>query len=269
MFTRGRGSSIQTFGVVSVYNDNPRELLKYFSAGYSIFDNSEAAEDALTGLGPVRVMNNPGHSLYNFFTYIIENYETLPPRIALIKSNIVPRHVELETDLANLLIQDAPQMLWSESNFRADPVSQMMDPPNLYKERNTSWYLRDGETKPKYFGSFEHFERFIFVNPSKKAWVKFSPGACYLLSDKNVLSAPKSVYEFLRFVSSYKFFPKEAFLVERILWSVFNADAKFHPRFRTGKWRRDLERITPVKVFIAHSISRIRALFVVLNNRPT
>jgi hypothetical protein len=267
MSTKRRVSSIPTFGVVSVYNDNPRELLKYFSAGYSIFDNSDAAEKALTGLGPVRAMNNPGHSLYNFFTYIIENYERLPPRIALVKSNIVPRHVESEDALADLLLQEAPQMLWVDSKFREDPVSQMMDPPNLYKERNTSWYLRDGKTKPKYFGSFEQFERFIFVNPRRKEWVNFSPGACYLVSDKNVRTAPKSVYEFLRFVSSYKFFPKEAYLAERILWSIFNAQAGFHPRFKSGKWQNDLDRITHLDVFMAHSISRIRALFVVLRNR--
>lgn len=255
------------FGVVSVYNDNPEYLLKFFSAGNFIFDNSDSNQEPPKRLGAVRVMKNPGHSLYNFLTFIIENYESLPPRLALVKSNIVPRHVESEGSLANLLLREAPQMLWSDSTFKSDPISQKMDPPNLYMERNTSWYLRDGETRPIYFGSFNQFERFIFVNPRRKLWVQFSPGACYLVSKENVLAAPKELYEFLRFVSSYRFFPKESYLVERILWQVFNPETEFQPRFNNGEWRTDLEQMSPLIVLLASSLSRIKALVHVLKHR--
>lgn len=260
-------NSNPVFGVVSVYNDNPENLLKFFSDGHSIFDNSDSNEEPLKGLDQVRVMKNPGHSLYNFLTFIIENYESLPLRLALVKSNIIPRHVESEGALTNLLVREAPQMLWSDSTFKADPVSQKMEPPNLFMERNTSWYLRDGGTRPRFFGSFDQFERFIFVKPRRKVWVRFSPGACYLVSKENVLAAPKGLYEFLRVVSSYRFFPKEAYLVERILWQVFNPESLVQPRFNNGKWRADLEQITPFGVSLASSLSRIEALVHVLKHR--
>lgn len=255
------------FGVVSVYNDNPENLLKFFSAGYYIYNNSDSNQEPLKGLDQVRAMNNPGHSLYNFLTFIIENYESLPLRLALVKSNIVPRHVESEGALADLLVREAPQMLWSDSTFTANPVSQKMEPPNLFMESNTSWYLRDGDTRPRFFGSFDQFERFIFVKPSRKAWVRFSPGACYLVSKENVLAAPKELYEFLRVVSSYKFFPKEAYLVERILWQAFNPETEFQPRFNNGQWRTDLEQVTPLSVLLASALSRIKALVHVLKHR--
>lgn len=260
-------NSNPVFGVVSVYNDNPENLLKFFSAGHFIFDNSDSNEELHKGLGPVRLMNNPGHSLCNFLTFIIENYESLPTRLALVKSNVVPRHVESESALAALLARESPQMLWSDSSFQSDYVSQKMDPPNLFMERNTSWYLRDGDTRPRFFGSFDQFERFVFVKPRRKVWVRFSPGACYLVSKENVQAAPKGLYEFLRVVSSYRFFPKEAYLVERILWQVFNPESLVQPRFNNGEWRADLEQITPFGVSLASSLSRIEALVHVLKHR--
>lgn len=47
----------------------------------------------------------------------------------------------------------------------------------------------------------------------------------------------------MRFIALYKFFPPEAFAVERLLWTIWTSAEEFHPRFATpGSWQADIPR---------------------------
>ena len=254
------------FGVISLFNDPPDALTHLFDAGSSVFSNSKHPEESSHKYQNVRFMENPGHSLVNFFTYLIENFGFLPQKIALVKGNIIPRHVDSEEDLVRILSQEPPKMLWYEAEFVSDWSSQIRTKQNIYLERNTSWYLRHSKPEPEFFGSYHAFEKFLFANPSTKKWVPFSPGACYLISSKHAASIPLEVLRFLVYISSYEFFPKEAYLVERALWTILTSGLPFHSRFESDKWREDLA-LRKRSVALELLSSRVRALIMVTCDR--
>jgi hypothetical protein len=181
---------------------------------------------------------NVGHSLANFLGWIVENYESLPAKVALVKSNVAPRHVDV-AELSRLLKRPSITMLWKKGGAIGNHFQETQLHPNFYIERNNSWYLR-GVERPEFFYSFDQLLDFVFVEPQPRKFIAFSPGACYLLTRSDIMNAPKEVYSFLRYLSAYTFFPPEDFAVERILWTVFSSTEAFNDRFSSNNWIQDL-----------------------------
>ncbi len=235
--------------VISVYNDDPTYLASIFSELW-VYDNS----DQQTSLGE-RLLgqiasgekiiyvkaSNPGHSLANFLNFICKNYEKLPSRFALLKSNVVPRHVATLEDLVSLLGVSGTTPIWFDSSFKSNGFQETRLTPNLYLERNNSWFLAPGSEE--YFSSFESFLEFLFEKPIKRDWIPFAPGACYITTKDDCLRRPKAFWEFLNFISSYKFFPPEAYLVERVLYLALTSPEATNSRFLQGDWHSDLSQI--------------------------
>lgn len=130
-------------------------------------------------------------------------------------------------------------MLWAKRGPVGDHFSESQLHPNFYMERNTSWYLR-GPHEPEFFNSFNELLEFIFISPQPRKFIAFSPGACYLVTKSEIQNSSKEVYRFLSYLSSYKFFPPEAYAVERILWTVFSSTEEINPRFASKAWMDDL-----------------------------
>jgi hypothetical protein len=235
--------------VISVYNDDPNYLASIFSELW-IYDNSDqqnslgekllsqfASRDKIVYVKA----KNPGHSLANFLSFICENYQNLPSRFALLKSNVVPRHVSTLEELLSLLGVSGTVPLWFDSAFKSTGFQETRLTPNFYLERNNSWFLASGSEE--YFSSFESFLDFLFEKPIKREWIPFAPGACYVTTKDDCLRRPKAFWEFLNFISSYKFFPPEAYLVERVLYLALTSPEATNPRFLAGDWQSDLSQI--------------------------
>jgi hypothetical protein len=54
--------------------------------------------------------------------------------------------------------------------------------------------------------------------------LNFSPGACYIVERERILRHPVSLYVALRKILSYGLFPSEAWMVERMMHTVFSAN---------------------------------------------
>lgn len=226
--------------MISVYDADPTYLLGLFSE-FIIFEQATdhlRERKVLDDLGPVRKARHVGHDLKNSLDWIAENYDLLPARVAFVKANIVPRHVPNLETLETLLQKPILTPLWQNlGRLHPSPRVASVLFQNLLLEENSSWYL----TGDRYFQTFDDLLRFVFHHPSKRHFVPFSPGGCYLVPEVNLRNPPVGVYEFLSWVSSYRFFPPEAWAVERILWTIWTSTEDFHPRFFSKKnWSEDL-----------------------------
>lgn len=260
------------FGLISVYNDSPDYLFKYFDQ-IEIRDNSDESNrfvlrtrlDGNESIGYI-VANNPGHSLFNFLSFITENFQSLPSHFALLKSNIVPRHVDTETTLARLLDSRSTTPLFHKTKFESNGFQETLVMPNYYLERNNSSYMNSEEAD--YFASMNAFLDFIFQSPIKRDWIPFAPGACYLVTKDDCLRRPREFWEFMSFVCSYKFFPPEAYLVERALLLALTSIEKTHNRFFEGDWKYDLEVLKSTPRTKAGTLkSRVRSAILDLAHR--
>nr|MCR4995877.1 DUF3431 domain-containing protein [Butyrivibrio sp.] len=87
-----------TFFLVHNYNTVPKELIEYCN-DYLIIDCSDDGKtpDELKAAGYNFIhVENTGHNLTSYFHYFIDNYDNLPEHIALLKGNIIGRHVSKE-----------------------------------------------------------------------------------------------------------------------------------------------------------------------------
>ena len=248
-----KGSTLKSsrpFGVISQYGELPLNLVTFFDET-AIFVNVDLDQECLTSRASFVGQNpgerpNPGHSLGNFFEWIVTNYEALPEKVAFVKSNIVPRHVSSTCELENLLCkQNGLVMLWDYPTFNSSHFQDSRVFPNFYLERNNSWFFPPSTTRK--FQDFDCFMDFIFVDWIRPKWVPFAPGACYVVARELIEAVPKELFEFFLEISTYKFFPSESYAVERAMWLVFNQCGTFQGRFSTATWRSEVpsERFFP------------------------
>lgn len=233
------------FGVISQYGELPMELTAVFKDS-AVFIN---VDDANSNLGSrAKFIDqepgerpNPGHSLGNFFEWIASNYDSLPDRVAFLKSNIIPRHVANLDALEQLLAKETGiVMLWSDPAFSSSHFQDSKLFQNFYVERNNSWFM--AASPERKFSDFDAFMEFVFTDWIRPKWVPFAPGACYVVSRELVEAVPKELFLFLLEVSTYKFFPAESYAVERALWLIFNQCGTFHDRFNSSAWRSEVPR---------------------------
>ena len=89
-----------------------------------------------------------------------------------------------------------------------------------YIEVDNSWYL---DIFPSiHFESFRAFMYNTFLNYKPKRYVRFSPGASYILSSKRILRYPLSFYLYLRSLVSHGVVVGDAHLLERALGIIFS-----------------------------------------------
>ena len=204
--------------VISSFN-NSGELLIGYGSSYSLYDQSNTNEwaEINSKLGAIKA-THVGHDLNNILNFIIDNYGNLPDRTAFIKANILERHCTpdyFEQNIDNL----------TYTQFYHDPKVELGNGvndvifPGMYLERNDSWYVR--KEKHRAFCSLDQLANELFLEYRPANYVMFSPGACFLIPKEYITRHPIEIYKILLRISTYEFFPDEAFIVERILPMIF------------------------------------------------
>lgn len=242
--------------VISNYNDDPTELSHYFNK-VLVYDQSDKFRiEKINKVSLIRV-NNPGHSLKNYFHFIVHNYENLPDYIYFLKSNVYPRHICkecFESKVKDLNLQ----LFFCDHNFREKINIAYQPIAGYFMERNNNWYIE--ESKSSYFASVNEILDFLFSDAAHSSYVLFAPGANYGIYNQSVYKYPIAVWEFLEYIVSYKFFPPESFLVERILLRLFCEKNSIQDRFFTNQWKEDLVKISDIKLKKA-VLNRSRNIF--------
>lgn len=150
--------------IVHNFNYNPVKLLDLLD-DYFIYDASDnlslESKQSLqeTYQGNIEFTRNVGHSLTNWLDWIIANYEKLPPTFALLKGNILERHIDLETFASAIRNRRFTPLFRDQNIVELEGISFLVS-PGLLAEVNNSWYVRNSICL--YFRKLNDFLHFFF-----------------------------------------------------------------------------------------------------------
>lgn len=186
---------------------------------------------ALALLGDPRVKSVPhvGHNLLDYIDFIVDNYDQLPSKLVLAKGNIVPRHIEAhEFEASMKKAVFAP--LYSDSLAPEIKGTQYFPVPHLMVETNNSWYAN--RATHRYFIEFNAMMNFLFRNWRSPNFILFNPGACFIVEGARIQNYPRAFWMALQRILNYSFFPAEAWMIERALYTIFTCNLEIHGYLR-------------------------------------
>lgn len=251
-----------TFFLIHNYNTVPRELLEYCEK-YLVIDTSDDGETTTKlkneGIEFIHY-ENTGHNLTSYFHYFIDNYDSLPEWIALLKGNIIGRHVSKEffdrvyqNKWFTFLYQDSS--MWDKYKKGGDPDSlASLLCEEGYIEKNNSWYMNRSH-EYRYFYDMDDFMRFVYKNPVIPRHCNFSPGGCYIINREQILKNSKTFYKNLNTLMEYRKevnFPAEAYLVERLLPWIFTS------QYEKNSWMEDEDQFKSLLEKCEESVCKYR-----------
>ncbi len=235
---------------VSNYNNNLDWLSKY-SQPVIIYDKTWnggfAGLDESAPIPPSRlkekysnynIINSSlnGFNLYDYFTFIIDNFDRLPNVTAFIKGNIIGRHVREE--YFNRVINNKTftpiedwELLATQNNMNT--TYMMFSCDGGWLETNDSWYMTHFKIPTKFFKNYNDFLRFCYVNPVIPKYVRFPPGGNFIVPKENILKYDITFYKNLRTFISYTRVPAEAHLLERALYTIWTCNFNVSDRMKT------------------------------------
>lgn len=261
--------------VISCYNSDPAMLIPYFSS-VTLYDQSTDTNYAnliSTKYKDVVQTQNSGHNISDYIKFILENYENLPDYTFFIKSNTIDRHIDKSTFEKVIKKSYEEEMmggyagLFKDSNFRDKKRIAYFLMPGIFLERNNSWYIKN--SNPRYFRSYDSFLRFLYENPIIPEYIPFTPGACFGVSKGQIAQIPKPVWATLLKISTYRYFPPEAYLVERVIFTLFTAPYKFNSHFESVERAfdeaesraRELSQYLETRVFLEKAVPKSGILY--------
>jgi hypothetical protein len=216
-----------TTAIISNYNSDPSWLFNYFR-NYVVYDQSDDGKtpDLLMRKKiQFSTLSNPGHNLNSIFKYVLSNYENLPKTLAFIKTSTVPRHCTL-TYFESVFDNDYFSPFFFEGS---DSLPSKQPLIGFIAEENDSWYT--AEKPHKYFCNMNDFIKFIYSEPIYPEVIAFIPGANFICESSRLKKLPPLIYRFMDYISSYQFFPSEAYLIERILPFLLFSNSPLNRRF--------------------------------------
>lgn len=215
--------------VISNFNHNPIPIAKYAKT-YLILDQSDDPEI----VAYLRTFNDPnirfskhvGHNLIDYLDYIIENYYSLPPLIAFTKGNAVERHIS-QGDWNDIYLNKHYTFIYTNKEKKNIPGVHFSGWNSDFNEINNSWFVWNSHHR--YFTNTNQFIEFLWDEPKYPEYLTFSPGGCYIVENSRITNKPHSLYIGLREILSYDYFPSEAWMLERLLHTIFFSVQNFKP----------------------------------------
>lgn len=209
--------------IISRYNHDISYLPKYTS-DYILYDRSEKP------LPGSIVVPNIGSDIYDKFSFIIDNYDSLPPVALYTKANIFKFISEEEFDLVKDNTTFTPLLTKNHKEVFCDigmpepgtPFAYYKD--KMYYELNYPAYLKEHKTKDpswSYLDAFYNFPLVKLLGLDTLKYIPFAPGSNYILPKENILQHPKSLYEELRSYVEWDRYPGEAMILERGLYHLW------------------------------------------------
>jgi hypothetical protein len=214
------------FFLISNYNADPAILIDYCK-DYVVFDQSDqdVFKRAVQNLNFISTTHT-GHNISDYFRFFIDNYTSLPDFIALLKGNIIGRHLS-KAFFERVYDNKYYTFLYEDRSIREKIKKEVffLSLENQYLEINNSWYAP--HHPHKYFNNFNKLLKFIYKDPLIPEYCCFAPGACYIVSKSQVLKYSKKFYTNLNKIISYTLepkFPSEAHQIERMLHIIYSSN---------------------------------------------
>jgi len=225
--------------VVSDYNWLPNNLkdswVEKYSDNYTVFDKFHRYEVS----DNVIHQKNVGQNIYDMLDFIINNYEKLPDVTIFCRSCIMfpkgrPKPYSNGNCSEEVFLKLVNNQIFTELHDFGSEVhngySSKMDIDGGFLERNNSWYF--GCIKSRYFINLNDFFNDIFVNPEISEFIRFSPGASYVIPKENILKYEKYFYIRLREYVSWDIIIAEAHMLERALYTIFKNNFQIKNKYK-------------------------------------
>ena len=240
--------------VLSDYNWLPEDIenswVSKYTDNYLILDRYHRLPES----EKIKWQDNLGQNVYDIFDFIYMNYESLPEinifcRAAFLnpKDDGISRYDENGRKISTgncseeYFIKICNNIDFTEihdfgseahERYKNQPVpASKLDPDGYgFLEINNSWYLSSHGSK--FFNSLNHFLSEVFENPEYPEYVRFSPGANYIIPRKNILRYNKHFYEEMRKFIGWDVITGEAHIVERALYILFTSNLKIKLKYR-------------------------------------
>tara|TARA_Y100000593_G_scaffold18923_1_gene37721 strand:+ start:610 stop:1311 length:702 start_codon:yes stop_codon:yes gene_type:complete len=226
------------FLVVNQYRYDVSWVEKY-TDNYVIYDKGDTEDEG----EKVIKLPNIGHNLHTYFHHIIENYDSLPDVLIFVKGDVFPRHCK-EDKFLRVINNDEFTTLESYEDVDTSANSAMrLTSEGGYMEINNSWYVPNHVSR--HFKNYNQFLKTIFVNPDIPQWVRFAPGANYIVPKENILRYEKRFYEKLNSYIDYdaseeecagrEKIPAECHIIERALYTIWTSNYKVREEIYDSK----------------------------------
>jgi hypothetical protein len=216
-----------TFFVISNFNFDPIPISEYAS-NFIILDQSNDPQiyNYLKGLNSpkIRFSKHVGHNIIDYIDWIIENWENMPTVVAFLKGNSVGRHIDKD-HWEKIYRNRHYTFVYNDSNLENQKGVHFSAGPSDFNEINNSWFA--WSSHHRYFTSTNQLIEFLYKEPKIPDYVTFAPGACYIVESSRIKNKPISLWIGLREILNYEFFPSEAWMVERLLHTIFFSEQEF------------------------------------------
>ena len=221
------------FFCISHFNGELDWIKKINKINYVVYNKSNKKLDE--EINSIKI-KNVGYNIYSYLNFIIDNYEDLPNTIVFCKDNIFKRHITINT-FKNLLNRNIFTCLEENNNRRKFPISIDFS-DNSFNEINTSWYKF--EHSRKYFADYNIFYKYIFKDVRKPLFLRFSPGANYIVPKNHILLRTKNFYKNLLKFISHSQYSCESHFIERSLYLIWNSNIDSSEKMNKIIYKKDL-----------------------------
>ena len=93
-----------------------------------------------------------------------------------------------------------------------------------WEELNNNWYLNKKKHPSRFFNNFNTFMNFIFESYINPKYIRFCPGANFIVPKFNILKYDLVFYENLKYIINYSQLSGESHILERALVSIWNSE---------------------------------------------
>ena len=206
---------MDTLFIVSSYLNN-LEWLNNYPNQKIIYDKSNSLPKAEN----IIHVPNVGHNIFDQMDFIISNYNNLPEYIAFIQGW---SYDHCKKEKFDKLINNKYFTPLESYEHIPESYAHRKSKDMQYEEINTSWYLYlEKPYEHRYFNSYDEFMNMFFCNYQHLEWIRFSPGAMYIVPKNNILYYSKEFYEKLITLVNYAQYTMEAHLLERAMYYIYS-----------------------------------------------
>lgn len=236
-----------TMLVISDYNWLPDNIedswIPKYTDNYLIYDKFH--RDIWKDNPKVIKQKNIGQNIYDMFDFIITHYDNLPENSIFCRSCIFypkgrqkpltngncneERFITLcNNNTFTELHDEGPDTVPKYHGYHGSKVDE--NDGTAFLEINNSWF--SNHIPSKYFKNTDDFLRDVYKNPILTEYMRFSPGACYLIPKTNILKYPKKFYEEIIKLLTWDVVVCEAHILERCIYTFFTCDWELNDKYK-------------------------------------
>ena len=214
--------------VITNHNSDLEWITMTYDYGFSlenivIYDRSDVEKD-WTHLGTSIRSPNVGENIYDMMRFIVENYDNLSDISIFIKGNLFSRPEEKGGE--NYYTTKEKFIRALQANYFL-PIERYH--PTTSFNVNAGGYIEPShyhhQSPSKYFTTYYQLMEILFENPINPDYIRFAPGANYVVPKGNILKYSKQLYEKLMLYCSHcEIVCSEAYLIERALYAIWTED---------------------------------------------